>query len=166
VFYRQAEIADVSGMARIRALGWGEPEYWQNRLVNYLFGEQNPREALSPRIAYVAAEENAVAGFIAGHLTRRYSFDGELQWISVLPERRGSGVASELLRLLATWFADQGALKICVDVEPSNTAARAFYLRHGAEKLNPHWLVWNDTSAVLKPIGSSRYNFCPGSIDK
>ena len=113
-------------MARIRALEWGEPEYWQNRIVKYLDGELDPREALAPRIAYVAAEENSVIGFIAGHLTRRYSCDGELEWINVIPERRGNGVASELLRLLAGWFVDQGALKICVNVEPSNTAARAF----------------------------------------
>ena len=149
VLYRRAETADLLGMARIRALEWGEPEYWQCRIVNYLYGEQNPREALASRIAYVAVEENAVIGFIAGHLTRRYSCGGELQWINVIPEKRGSGVASELLRLLAGWFAEQGALKICVDVEPSNTVARAFYMRHGAEELNPHWMVWNDIQRVL-----------------
>jgi GNAT superfamily N-acetyltransferase len=137
VLYRRSEKTDIRDMARIRALEWGDLEYWQKRIVQYLYGELNPRGALVSRIAYVAVEEHAVIGLVAGHLTRRYSCDGELQWINVVPERRGTGVASGLLRLLAGWFADQGALKICVDVEPSNTAARAFYLRYGAETLKP-----------------------------
>jgi hypothetical protein len=33
---------------------------------------------------------------------------------------------------------------VCVDVEPENRVARAFYSRHGAVPLNPHWLVWDD----------------------
>jgi hypothetical protein len=36
-----------------------------------------------------------------------------------------------------------------VDVDPANTTARRFYTRHGAEKLNDYWLVWNDISVVL-----------------
>jgi ribosomal protein S18 acetylase RimI-like enzyme len=67
----------------------------------------------------------------------------------VIPERRGSGIASELLRLLAGWFVEQKASRICVDVEPTNTVARCFYARHGTDKLNPHWLVWKDINLVL-----------------
>ncbi len=135
-------------MARIRAREWGEPEYWKNRISRYLEGELNPQHALAPRICYVAVEESSLVGFAAGHLTRRYACNGELEWINVIPERRGTGVASELLRLLAGWFVQQGALRICVDADPSNAAARAFYTRNGAQRLNGHWLVWNDISGV------------------
>jgi len=72
-----------------------------------------------------------------------------LEWINVIPEHRGSGIALALLRKLAAWFAEQKALRICVDVEPSNIAARRFYKRHGAADLNEHWLVWNDINVVL-----------------
>jgi len=88
-------------------------------------------------------------GFIAGHLRRRYGCDGELEWINVVPECRGTGIASGLLRLLAAWFVEQEASRICVDVDPANTAARRFYVRHGAEYLNEHWLVWNDIKVAL-----------------
>jgi ribosomal protein S18 acetylase RimI-like enzyme len=91
-----------------------------------------------------------VVGFIAGHLTLRHGCAGELEWINVAAERRGSGIAPELLRQLAGWFVEQKAFRICVDVEPSNAVARAFYMRHGAETLNPHWLVWSDISRVLE----------------
>jgi hypothetical protein len=60
------------------------------------------------------------------------------------------------LRLLAAWFIKQKALRICVDVQPSNISARRFYMRHGAEDLNPHWLVWKNIGVVLD--GSSSPN--------
>jgi ribosomal protein S18 acetylase RimI-like enzyme len=149
VFYREAEQSDIPAMARIRAAEWETEEYWRFRISRYLARELHPRQALMPRASYVALEGDALVGFIAGHLTRRFACDGELEWINVIPERRGSGVASELLRLLAAWFATQKASRICVDVEPANTPARRFYTRHGAEDLNPHWLVWNDINVVL-----------------
>ena len=149
VQYRLAGKSDLPAMARIRAAERETEEYWKVRIALYLSGKHHPRQALLPRVSYVAVVGSSLVGFIAGHLTRRYGCDGELQWISVIPERRGSAVASRLLRLLAGWFADRKASRICVDVDPANTIARRFYLRHGAEKLNEHWLVWNDVSVVL-----------------
>ena len=117
-------------------------------ISRYLDGEHHRQHALASRTCYVAVEESQVIGFAAGHLTRRYACSGELQWINVAPGRRGSGIASELLRLLAGWFVQQGAYRVCVDVDPANAAARAFYTRNGAERLNRHWLVWNDIRGV------------------
>ena len=45
---------------------------------------------------------------------------------------------------LGGWFAEYNAHKICVDAQPRNADARAFYASHGAEPLNDHWLVWPD----------------------
>ena len=146
---REAEKSDISAMARVRAAEWETEEYWNNRIAAYLAGELHPKHALMPRISYVSCEGDSLVGFIAGHLTQRHSCDGELEWINVIPERRGSGIALELLRLLAGWFVAQNALRICVDVQPTNTAARRFYARHGAQELNPHWLVWKDIKVVL-----------------
>ena len=149
VHYRLAEKADIPAMGRIRAAEWETEEYWRVRISRYLNCELHPEQALMPRVSYVALEAESLVGFIAGHLTRRYACDGELEWINVIPECRGSAVASELLRLLAAWFAVQKASRICVDVEPNNTTARRFYKRYGADDLNEHWLVWNDIKVVL-----------------
>lgn len=149
IHYRLAEQSDVPAMARIRAAEWETEEYWNARISRYMNGELHPQQALMPRVNYVAVEGDSLLGFIAGHLTRRFACDGELEWINVLPERRGTGVAVELLRLLAAWFAAQNACKICIDVEPKNTHARRFYMRFGAVELNPHWLVWNDVKTLL-----------------
>jgi ribosomal protein S18 acetylase RimI-like enzyme len=149
VAYREASNADVEGMARIRAAEWGDEEYWKKRIVGYMEGEIDPQKALKPRVNYVAVESGSIVGLVAGHLTRRHECDGELEWINVAADKRGSGIAAELLRLLAGWFVAQKAVKICVDVQPTNTVARKFYRRHGAEDLNPHWMVWKDIRLAL-----------------
>lgn len=124
--------------------------YWEQRISGYLTSQLNPQHARAPRTCYVAVEETTVVGFAAGHLTTRYACDGELEWINVIPEWRGIGVASKLLRLMARWFVGNGAFRICVDVDPNKAIARAFYTRHGAEKLNKHWLVWDNINAILE----------------
>lgn len=136
-------------MARIRAAEWEAEEYWNRRIHAYLAGELHPKHALMPRISYVCHEGNSLVGFIAGHLTERHSCQGELEWINVVPDKRGTGAAAGLLRSLAEWFIAQNALRVCVDVEPSNVVARRFYIRYGAEDLKPHWMAWNDIRVVL-----------------
>jgi GNAT superfamily N-acetyltransferase len=144
MIYREARTSDVPPMARIRALTWGDVDYWIERISRYMDGTNNPREALPARVLYVATDDDSLTGMIAGHLTRRHGCDGELEWIDVPPAHRGTGVATELLDCLARWFVAQHALRICVDVEPNNVRARRFYTRCGAKPLNPHWLVWDD----------------------
>jgi GNAT superfamily N-acetyltransferase len=110
----------------------------------YLAGDHHPQFALAERVIYVAEDSEGVIGFVAGHLTKRFECDGELQWIYVLPAWRSTGVASGLLRRLAEWFLQKNACRICVNAERENATARRFYERHGAENLNEHWLVWPD----------------------
>ena len=149
--YRQATPADIAGMSEVRACDWGTKEYWRDRIREYLAGELHPREALPSRVAFVCADQDRVLGLIAGHLTRRFGCAGELEWISVRPEHRTQGIASGLLRCLAEWFLTHNARRICVNVEPSNYAARRFYTRHGATYLTPHWMVWEDIGPVCAP---------------
>ncbi|HEU5453663.1 MAG TPA: GNAT family N-acetyltransferase [Terriglobales bacterium] len=146
--YRLATISDVPAMAKMRAAEWETEEYWQRRLAAYLQGDAKPQKAFAGRVTYAAVHEDRVAGFISGHLTRRFACDGELQFLNVIPEFRGMGVAAELLRRLAQWFVENNAAKICVDPDQ---AARHFYRKHGAVSLNAHWLVWNDIRTVLEP---------------
>ena len=120
-------------------------------MSRYLAGEHHPRQALPPRVMWIATEAGRPVGCAAGHLTRRFGCGGELQWIYVVPEHRGGGVAPELLRLLAAWFVERRALRVCVDV--GDERARKFYRRHGAGELGEHWLVWSDVGALLRRPG-------------
>jgi ribosomal protein S18 acetylase RimI-like enzyme len=149
--YRRAECEDIPALSEIRAADWGTAEFWRTRISAYMQGTASPQHALARRAIFVCAEADRIVGFIAGHLTRRFGCDAELQWISVQMEHRSRGIASELLGCLVEWFVGQGARRVCVDVEPSNEAARRFYARHGAVEFKPHWMVWHDIAQVQRP---------------
>jgi ribosomal protein S18 acetylase RimI-like enzyme len=142
--FRVGTLDDVPHMARIRSREWESEAYWTTRIAGYMKGDQHPQHALQPRVIYVALTEELMAGFIAGHQTRRLGCTGELEWINVIPEYRRMGVASELLHRLVAWFVGQSATKVCVDVAEDNLGALAFYKGYGAVHLNPHWLYWED----------------------
>jgi GNAT superfamily N-acetyltransferase len=118
-------------------------------MAAHLEGRHHPRHAPAPRVAYVATGGAAVAGCIAGHLTRRYGCDGEVQYLDVAPAHRRAGLASMRPRELAVWFAAQGAVRVCVDVNDDSPGARPFHARRGAQPLRPHWMVWPDISPVV-----------------
>ncbi len=142
--YRRAERSDVPHMARIWGIEKGEGGTSEERMTAYFEGRLHPQKALLPRVIYVAEEADALIGYIAGHLTQRYDCDGELEWIYVIPQRRRSRVASNLLHCLVAWFKEQQAKRVCVNVATSNVVAHRFYARNGAEVMNQHWLVWRD----------------------
>jgi len=143
VYYREATVADIPAIARSRAddLEAGPADA---RMAAYLRGKHHPQLALPPRVIYVAWQGDAVAGYVGGHLTRRFECDGELQYLYVAPAMRRMGIATGLLRRLACWFAGRGAAKICVNVNVESPGAEPFYARHGAVALRPYWMVWHD----------------------
>jgi GNAT superfamily N-acetyltransferase len=152
VRYRAATVADVPAMARSRladpAAGRAD-----ERMAAYLEGKHHPQQALGPRVAFVALDAEGVVGYIAGHLTRRHQYDGEVQYLFVAPRHRGTGVAARLLRLQAGWFIRRQARRICVNVDPDNAVARAFYTRLGATELNRFWFVWSDVGILEAGAG-------------
>ena len=139
----------MAAMAALRAEAWETQEYWEARVAGYLAGRIGAREALPEFAMFVAEAEGAVVGMVAGHRTTRHGCQGELEWISVARARQRGGVAGNLLAAMAAWFVERGALRVCVDVEPGNAAGRAFYAKHGAVDLKPHWMVWEDIALVI-----------------
>ncbi|MBS1530647.1 MAG: GNAT family N-acetyltransferase [Bacteroidetes bacterium] len=145
--YRIATESDVPSLARLRTLLRGTEEGWIPYIKGYMEGITNPQKALAPRVVYVAADCNKIVGWVAGHLTRRLGCDGELQWIDIDTDYRRKGIASELVKMLAKWFSEQNANRICVD--PGNDDSRKFYAANGAGNLNQHWMYWEDITAIL-----------------
>lgn len=148
ITYRVATPSDAVAMATARENGHWSGGAGAGTMARYLAGEHHPQHARAPRVAFVAEAAGVIIGFVAGHLTDRFSCDGELQWIFVLPEYRRHGVARALFRLLVEWFVDQHAARICVNVEPDNEAARTFYAHHGARPLSEYWMEWLDISGT------------------
>ena len=128
------------------------------RMVAYFEGRHHPQQALAARIGYVALDNDAVIGYIAGHETQRLNCKGEVQYLYVTTEYRRQGVGTTLLKQLARWFQARGALIVCVNVDADSPPASPFYLTCGAQSISEHWYVWPDISAVLD--GENRPN-CP-----
>ena len=147
VIYRQATDEDIALLAEIRAINSATKDYWIDRIHKYSHALVNPQGALEPRIVYLALDSNKIVGFVAGHLTVRLNCEGELQWIDTVEGYRRKGIASDLIRILAKWFIDHKAYKICVD--PGDQIARDFYYKNGATNLNEHWLYWEDIRKMV-----------------
>lgn len=157
LIYREMRSSDILHLAEMRAKGSATKEYWVERITNYSEGLVNPQEALRPRVIYVAVEDTRVVGFAAGHLTRRFNCEGELQWIDTVETHRRRGIASGLIIVLAKWFIRQQAYKICVD--PGNHIARTLYNKNGAVPLNEHWLYWTDIRDIIQKPRSPIKNY-------
>jgi GNAT superfamily N-acetyltransferase len=158
VHIREATSADIPAMGACRRMdpdaGEADP-----RMADYLEGRHHPHQAALPRVAFVAVAGDTVVGYIAGHQTRRFGCDGEVQYLFVAPAYRRQGVATALLRALAAWFEQRTLAKVCVNVNVDSPGAPPFYERCGAKALNPHWYLWDDIVRGLR----SRQDVQPGS---
>lgn len=144
IHYARADPSDVPTLAAMR----GEADPPDPRMLAYLLGEHHPRQALGPRAMWMALDGESPAGYVAGHLTRRFGCDGELQYLYVLHSHRRRRVAAGLLAELASWLVDQGARRVCVDV--GSEGARRFYESQGTRDLTPHFMVWEDVGALSR----------------
>ena len=97
----------------------------------------------------MALESSMLVGFVAGHRSKRFGCDGELQWIDVKEDRRGRGIAAKLIASMGEWFLQKNLLRICVNVGGDNIQAQTVYAKHGARRLNEHWMLWEDARRML-----------------
>jgi ribosomal protein S18 acetylase RimI-like enzyme len=146
ISYREGTTADSPALAKIRSAKREAEPFWNDRISGYMNGTHDPQQALKPRVIYVAVDGDSIIGFVAGHVTTRHACEGELQWIDVMEEYRRRGIASELVSILAKWFAAREVGKICID--PGNETARRFYRKLGATDLDQHWMMWSDIKMI------------------
>ena len=145
---RLAEHSDVAAMAGLRAQEWGEKVFWTDRIARYIRGEHSPQHALPERGVFVAVDNGTVVGFVAGHRTRRFDCDGELQWINVAEAKRGEGIGYKLLERIGAWFVEHNVQRVCVNVAATNSNARRLYSRYGAKPFKQAWMVWDDVRSM------------------
>lgn len=139
---RPADATDVPCIAELRAQTKGTQSFWADRIERYLRGDHSPQKALDARSAFVATHEGKIVGFVAGHRTRRFDCDGELQWIDVDHQHRRRGIGYHLMAQMGEWFVSNNAQRICVNVDEHNIAARKLYEKCGARVLGDAWMLW------------------------
>lgn len=117
---RQASLFDLLGIYRVEKESFPDP--WPLlAFLPYLL----EREALA-----LVAEENGVIAFL---LALREGEEIHIHDIAVAPEHRRKGVASALLSHLLSAAGDARRLRL--EVRASNSAARAFYAKHGFKEV-------------------------------
>ncbi len=147
--YREATLEDAPAIAKLCANAPQELGYWKARIHGYLNLELNPHQATNTRLVYIAVHKDIIVGFIAGHLTKRAEYTGQIQWIMTGDQCRRTGIGSELLWIMAGWFIEHNVVSVRVDVDPENTGTWLFYQHHHALSINRYWLFWDDIQLVL-----------------
>ncbi len=133
---RQANLLDLLGIYRVEKESFPDP--WPLlAFLPYLLA----REAL----AFVAEEE----GVIAFLLALREGEEIHIHDIAVAPNFRRKGVASALLCCLLSAAGDARRLRL--EVRASNSAARAFYAKHGFREaaLLPHYYADGEDGILM-----------------
>lgn len=156
IHFREATVIDVPAIARLCSETRQEESYWRARIDGYMNLAFNPHQATSTRLIYVAVHKGNIIGFIAGHLTRRTDYPGQIQWIATADQCRSTGVGSELLWILSAWFSEKNALGVRTDIDPENLSVQEFYQYHHASSINKYWLFWDDIRLVVNDHESSR----------
>jgi ribosomal protein S18 acetylase RimI-like enzyme len=148
VKFRQATTDDVPLMVQCH-LADPTGSVPDTRIAAYLDGQHHPQKALLERVGFVALAGSKVVGYLAGHLTTRHDCHGEIQYLFVAPEYRRQGIATTLVGLLADWFQEQDARKVCVGVaNDSPPEAQPFFENIGASPLKKNWYAWKDIGVV------------------
>jgi GNAT superfamily N-acetyltransferase len=144
---REASASDVELMEQSRNLhGAGRAD---ERMAAYFRGLHHPQKALLPRTGYIAMADKKPVGYTAGHLTTRFGYAGELQYLFVALPYRRQGIGRWLVKSLASWFVAQGALRACVGVDLESEPAAPFYASLGASPFRPCWYAWENIAVVF-----------------
>jgi len=111
------------------------------------FNGSSPQTSKPERLVLKAEVDEKMVGYIAGHLTNRFEKDAEIQSFYVLKPYQRQGIGRQLFFKFVEWMQQQHAQSLCVGIAEDNPY-QAFYLKQGADYLNPHWLYWDDISIL------------------
>ncbi len=94
------------------------------------------RSLANPRHEVWVAEQNGVAGELAGALfLRRKGRTLRLHSLAVHPDRQGGGIGRRLLDIAFRRVAETGADRMVLEADASRPQLVAWYERHGFRKL-------------------------------
>ena len=112
-------------------------ELWSNTPNMGLRSLDDSKESIScflkrnPNTNFVAYEDGQLVGAIlCGHDGRR----GYIYHTVVLPDYRGKGIASNLVKLAVVALQEEGITRVCLNVMETNEQGKNFWISKGWEK--------------------------------
>jgi [ribosomal protein S18]-alanine N-acetyltransferase len=120
IIIRRFKASDLPSILRIEKISFG-PEAWPPKLFR-----EYAREC--PKLFLVAAAGRKIAGFSIACIARQAA---ELASIAVLPEFRGRGVATSLLKAAINKVRREGIAAMWLMVRSDNKTAASLYRKLG-----------------------------------
>ncbi len=102
--------------------------------VDHWYGDEMIDELDDEDALYlVAVEDDEIVGFSQSYLTGEDGTAGEIDWIHIDPDHRGSGYGSRLLDETELALVDRGVTYLQGKVLVDNESGAEFYVSHGYE---------------------------------
>jgi RimJ/RimL family protein N-acetyltransferase len=125
----EGRTATVDGVA----IAWPEHD---RRVLGYRRHALTLDPGAAPYLLHVLLDGATVAGRIGCHEGPR---DGTVEiGYAVVPDYRGRGVATDMVREFVGWLAGQGVRTVRASVSPDNVASRALLDRFGFVEVGSH----------------------------
>ena len=121
------------------------------------------KQSLGPDFLVQELTDNPFAYYVVGEMNRHIiAYLGlrivtpaaEMMNVAVDPEYQRQGRGSKLLEYALDFVMRQGVKHITLEVRKSNTAAQAFYIKHGFERshIRKHYYESEDAVVLSKEI--------------
>jgi [ribosomal protein S18]-alanine N-acetyltransferase len=104
--------------------------------------------------AWIGEDDGRMAGFAVVEWALDTEVFAYLQTIEVLPEQRGRGVATELLRRIESSSRAAGAASLWLHVDAANTDAIRLYEKHGFafQGKKDHYYAHNRSALIYRKL--------------
>jgi ribosomal protein S18 acetylase RimI-like enzyme len=152
VLYRLYKPEDFAALYAIEELCFRPPDRFSRASMRRLIGQANSA-------TWIAADDEAMCGFALVEWAREAEVVAYIQTVEVMPERRGQGVGSELLRLLENSASTAGAALMWLHVDAENMAAIRVYEARGYVRQGREEDYYGRNRAALiyaKPLGADK----------
>jgi ribosomal-protein-alanine N-acetyltransferase len=151
---READARDAAQIAAIE--GECIPDPWSKEAIKHDMNE-------NAHSHYIVAEVNGeVAGFIGMWII---DYEAEINNVAVLPDYRGFGVGSLMLKTVLDAADKNGVKMISLEVRSGNYNAMAMYEKAGFVKVNVRREYYRDNgedAIIMRRIGDPSRDLKPG----
>lgn len=153
----RARLADLDQIVALEEGGFDQGGWSRDSWADELTGTD--RQVL----AYRDADDRLIA-VATLHLVDDFA---DLLRVIVAPERRGHGIARKLLIAAILMAQASGAVRILLEVEEENLAARAVYARLGFSPIDRRRDYYgSDRHAIVMELPIDLLSYSPGSAEE
>lgn len=135
---RRAKLTDLDAVYNIETISFGYEAFTKNFLLKLMFR--------SPEFFIVAEVDSKVVGYLSAVVEGYFNKVCHILSIAVLPEYRGRGIGSELLRYLIDLVKIKRIPAIILEVKKSNSVAINVYRKFGFKIIGYKYRYYRDGS--------------------